>query len=561
MKISYREEIDHRYLVVEGCGSDHLFETQMLERNQIPRFLPLQRRLLDGEWQLCYRITARKSVTDLYEKRMLRSQDLRMLFCGLQEAVERAGSYLLPAEGILYDPQYLFAEDQKKELSVCCVPGRECEEEGQFREELKGLAEFVLRHLDHTDSEAVRAGYLFYQEVLEEHFGLGLALQKVCAVFQTPECQKMADDPFAYREPGERAFVAASAQQERAFPEAGGMEAEIEGIRGVGPEKSAAQEKTAQKYRAGSERGGKAKDQPGSKAAGKSGKQPGSRKAEGRLGRSAKTKAALAMLGVGLLVVNVVCHLFLELDLTQSGGLVFLSLALLWLGIRLTEPQEKQPVREWTMEEEDPDPLFLDGLFHDVYDSGVKRMPGKGDIPAEEAAREESDAGRAGRSWEENGAVRARRAGEESEAAGGWRTGEESGIFRGKTVYEEKDADRRDVFYDDQLTRCIMPEEEEAQLKLVSFDEGHFQSLIADSSHYVIGKQEGTADGVIRSDTVSRYHAAIDQEDDGYYLTDLNSRNGTFVNGERLAPFTKRQLHNADQIRFAQVVFAVRISQ
>ena len=49
----------------------------------------------------------------------------------------------------------------------------------------------------------------------------------------------------------------------------------------------------------------------------------------------------------------------------------------------------------------------------------------------------------------------------------------------------------------------------------------------------LIGRDE-RCDLVIPDRRVSRHHARISLEGDGYILTDLGSRNGTFVNGVRL---------------------------
>jgi len=48
---------------------------------------------------------------------------------------------------------------------------------------------------------------------------------------------------------------------------------------------------------------------------------------------------------------------------------------------------------------------------------------------------------------------------------------------------------------------------------------------------------------------VSRRHARITMNDGKYYLEDLGSTNGTFVNrGKRLAPGTRQQLNDGDEI-------------
>ena len=49
---------------------------------------------------------------------------------------------------------------------------------------------------------------------------------------------------------------------------------------------------------------------------------------------------------------------------------------------------------------------------------------------------------------------------------------------------------------------------------------------------------------------ISRRHASIRRQDDGYILYDLESRNGTFLNGERIQPANPRTLTSGDVIEF-----------
>lgn len=61
------------------------------------------------------------------------------------------------------------------------------------------------------------------------------------------------------------------------------------------------------------------------------------------------------------------------------------------------------------------------------------------------------------------------------------------------------------------------------------------------------------ADIQIQADTISQLHARIDHDGEIYYIEDLNSTNGTFVNDEPLAYKERRKLNSNDMVRFADV--------
>ncbi|NOK63533.1 MAG: FHA domain-containing protein [Chloroflexi bacterium AL-W] len=58
---------------------------------------------------------------------------------------------------------------------------------------------------------------------------------------------------------------------------------------------------------------------------------------------------------------------------------------------------------------------------------------------------------------------------------------------------------------------------------------------------------------------VSRRHAILSYKDNGYYVEDLNSANGTFINGRQLAPQMPIMLSNGDELRCATLLMRVEI--
>lgn len=87
---------------------------------------------------------------------------------------------------------------------------------------------------------------------------------------------------------------------------------------------------------------------------------------------------------------------------------------------------------------------------------------------------------------------------------------------------------------------------------LVSKEPGELATIYLNEDLTVIGKLENACDAVIDLPTVSRIHAKIRKREEAYYLTDMNSRNGTSVNGRLLRPEEEYQLEPEDEIDFAQ---------
>lgn len=69
-----------------------------------------------------------------------------------------------------------------------------------------------------------------------------------------------------------------------------------------------------------------------------------------------------------------------------------------------------------------------------------------------------------------------------------------------------------------------------------------------------IGKGK-SVDVQIERETISHYHARIEKEDENYYIQDMNSKNGTFVNHQMIAYKEKYLLKKNDLVSFADVEY------
>lgn len=76
--------------------------------------------------------------------------------------------------------------------------------------------------------------------------------------------------------------------------------------------------------------------------------------------------------------------------------------------------------------------------------------------------------------------------------------------------------------------------------------------IIINNYPFIIGKNAGKADGIINDNSISRIHAKIEIINDNcYVIEDLNSKNGTYVNDERLNPYEKIIINIGDKVKFS----------
>ncbi len=85
------------------------------------------------------------------------------------------------------------------------------------------------------------------------------------------------------------------------------------------------------------------------------------------------------------------------------------------------------------------------------------------------------------------------------------------------------------------------------------------QLITIDKVEYTIGKSSEAADFAITNNpAISRKHALVRWKNDAYYLFDLNSANGTFVNGKKIDG-TGIKLTNQDKVVLADEAFEFKL--
>jgi hypothetical protein len=134
-----------------------------------------------------------------------------------------------------------------------------------------------------------------------------------------------------------------------------------------------------------------------------------------------------------------------------------------------------------------------------------------------------------------------------------------------KEVSDHVQDDARTVQLDKDISQTHSAASDEISLYLPTREE---PLVFKNESLITIGREDPTNDIELMVDLtpyyggmlgVSRQHARIRRMNKAYYLEDMDSANGTWVNDERLEPFKATYIKNGDQIRLAHLIMYVRI--
>jgi pSer/pThr/pTyr-binding forkhead associated (FHA) protein len=90
---------------------------------------------------------------------------------------------------------------------------------------------------------------------------------------------------------------------------------------------------------------------------------------------------------------------------------------------------------------------------------------------------------------------------------------------------------------------------------LMSKKAGTVEKIFINKDQFKIGRLAGEVDYVSDNSAVGKVHAEIKIDNDKYYLMDLSSRNGTFINGQRINSNELYEIKNDDSVVFANSEF------
>ena len=551
MRPEYKRDMNHNYMILhkEGDIDTDSYQVRMLVGNVIPSFLKCRIQGVDGNFLVYYDITSRQSLLSYYEDKKLGYKELKLIFGGFVRVMEDTAEYLVSPGQIILLPEYMYLEPEKEEMYFCFFPGYDHD----IREQFQKLTEYFLPRIDHDDEQAVRLGYGIYRKGMEDHFHLEDIKEEL---YKESTAQDQAG--------GEKESIfigvkSGSSTEQGQMPEYDSAEEDLwkteEGISGKTTRKKKT-EKNCRKNRTSPKSFERKKHAQKKDSAAKKGK---------------VLKQILFSFTASLVIVGMAAGRFLgylpdvgvDIFLAVTAAAVTVLLPVYVLYSRKLKSGQKQrkdlKMREAKSSEEDflnekelyaERELYTEKELYSGKEMYAEKEPNIGQELFTEKEPYDNNLNFQ-KQYEENRYINS--------------TSERTN----ESIYERSQNSRR-ISAEKESGRSRKAAKEtgknalcgetvvlsEADLKgpasFVSREPGELAAIYLKEEIMVIGKLETACDAVIDLPTVSRIHAKVRRRDGEYYLSDLNSRNGTAVNGRMLKSEEEYQLQDEDAVDFAQ---------
>lgn len=507
MEVRYQREVNHNYMILDAPGPGGGYECRMLAANSIRGLLKFRVRQYEDKREFYYEITSKQPLKRLLEQRKISGEELRSLLLGISSVTVKIEEFLLREEQLLLDPDFIYIDPDSFTVYLCLLPGSSC----NFPEALSGLLQYLLEKINHQDREGVVMAYNLYQESLRENYGMADLLRHLTG---------SGDDVFGNRREGGAVKRGGPGQTdgnvESHMPEYGFEEHMIEGDeapyiprphqRGPRPEYIENETYYAVKKKA---------------------REPEREiKRENSIQSGEKTKDSRGGIRIKDCLQILVCLAGVEMGVWYFTGTEGLGKYGIWIAAGAA----------------------IAGLAKLLWPR-VRRAPGTGDSKIE---NKNSDRGISGIKTEK-AAVKV------------WDVGQETAAGEEFLLHPESEEEYRQRLMEERKREEQHSREEGTALlsENAGQSEGPVLVSIGENGNnieipylpFVIGKHAELADFCLPRPTVSRLHLRIDKREGVYIVTDLNSTNGTVVEGYKLQANETVSIRDGDIISIAEVKY------
>ncbi len=164
IKAEYKRDMQHNYLVIhDEIQMDAGYQEKMLYYNKMIGFLPFHIQYMNGERLLSYEVHGYQSLVEVCNHFPFKVQQLKQMIENLFETIFQVGEYLLKEDDLLISLDYMFVHLPSYKLSLCYYAGYQV----PIKKQLASFFERLMTCVDYEDKEAVYLIYTLYMKSKE----------------------------------------------------------------------------------------------------------------------------------------------------------------------------------------------------------------------------------------------------------------------------------------------------------------------------------------------------------------------------------------------------------
>lgn len=164
-EIVYERNVTGSFMRIAAPAEGGVDE-RLLLRRKLPGVLAVEKAYVNGGGQYWYNISGKQSLDTYCNVKEIRMDFVEQLIISVCSLLERMEWNLIRMDCLMLDPELVFISNASQDFVFTLYPGGTQKVEQEFQM----LMEYLMKKVDHKDTEAVRAVYQIYEHTLEEGY-------------------------------------------------------------------------------------------------------------------------------------------------------------------------------------------------------------------------------------------------------------------------------------------------------------------------------------------------------------------------------------------------------
>lgn len=164
-EIMYERTGTGSIMKIAACSNAGVDERLILRR-KLSGVLPMEKAYIDGGGQYWYNISGKQSLDTYCRMKEISMEFVEQLIVSICGLMERLEWNLINTQCLMLDPELIFVNHTSRELLFTLYPGGN----QPIEQEFQMMMEYLIKKLDHKDTQAVRTVYRIYEQTLESGY-------------------------------------------------------------------------------------------------------------------------------------------------------------------------------------------------------------------------------------------------------------------------------------------------------------------------------------------------------------------------------------------------------